>query len=377
MTNPAALHTEAMNLVDRALTDRLHGNVEEALRCTHAAFQKEREAALLARASNLGEPSTSILFRSAASLALEANEPREAERLIAQALAAEPPPFVADELRDLLEQVYFRRHLAVRGLVLQPAEFQLSLAGHAVGFGIVPSNEFVRRVNDTELILYRTAERKLNQPFRERGRRRSAIQKEINVYVSTPRAASFAVTFRVGSSDQLVLPAMGFAEDLIAEVLTCFEIVEKGDVQELRSRIKDEAYYRNFVSIASRIAPDGDDVTTVGFTASGSGSVREVAVRRPREALQPFEAVAVDRDSSRRPIEVTGRLLFASKLEHKNEIRIQTRNQTLPVRVPEGMMNDIVKPLWDEVVLVRGVSDGGLLILETIEAIELAEDPSE
>jgi hypothetical protein len=43
----------------------------------------------------------------AASLALECGALREAERLIAVALSGNPPEEIAEELRDLLEQVYF------------------------------------------------------------------------------------------------------------------------------------------------------------------------------------------------------------------------------------------------------------------------------
>ena len=88
------------------------------------------------------EPTRSVLHRSAASLALECDEIREAERLIGRALSGNPPDEIAEELRDLLEDVYFLRHLSLRGIVLQPDEFQLSLEGDAIGFGIAPTNYF-------------------------------------------------------------------------------------------------------------------------------------------------------------------------------------------------------------------------------------------
>jgi hypothetical protein len=56
------------------------------------------------------EPTRSVLHRSAASLAVECLQLREAERLIGQALAGNPPPDIADELRDLLlDAVYSQR----------------------------------------------------------------------------------------------------------------------------------------------------------------------------------------------------------------------------------------------------------------------------
>ena len=193
MTRTAELHRRAMELADRALVESLHGNGDRALQLYREAFQLEREASSEALRSNVGEPTISVLHRSAATLALDAREPREAERLIATALSHEPPEPIADELRDLLEQVHFRRHLSLRGVELNPSEFQFALIGAAVGFGMVASDEFVERVQTVETLVYRTAERKLQKPFRE-GAAKKSLQNEIDLYVSVPRAASFAVT---------------------------------------------------------------------------------------------------------------------------------------------------------------------------------------
>src|SRR6266487_2589346 len=161
------LHREAMNLADRALVARLSGDTEGASVLLREAYRHEREAAERVSSQQELEPTRSVLHRSAASLALECNELREAERLIGIALSGNPPEEIADELRDLLEQVYFHRHLGTRGVVLQPDEFQMSLTGGLVGFGITESNEFIRRVKDLETLIYRTAERKLGRPYRE------------------------------------------------------------------------------------------------------------------------------------------------------------------------------------------------------------------
>jgi hypothetical protein len=52
------------------------------------------------------EPTRSVLHRSAATLALDCGEYREAERLVATALAGNPPEPIANELRDVLAAVY-------------------------------------------------------------------------------------------------------------------------------------------------------------------------------------------------------------------------------------------------------------------------------
>ena len=52
------------------------------------------------------EPGLSILYRSAASLAIQCGRYREAEQLIAKALSGNPTNEIARELRELLQSIY-------------------------------------------------------------------------------------------------------------------------------------------------------------------------------------------------------------------------------------------------------------------------------
>ena len=103
---------EAMELVDRAVLARQRGDAEAVIKLSRVAFAKERAAAdLVANELDL-EPTRSILHRSAAVLALECAELRDAERLIGRALAGNPPNDIAEELRDLLvEEIYSQRQV--------------------------------------------------------------------------------------------------------------------------------------------------------------------------------------------------------------------------------------------------------------------------
>ncbi len=368
-----------MALADSALLESLKGHPEAALALYHDAFLSEREAAHAARAEKLGEPTMSVLFRSAATLALDAQEVREAERLVAIALSMEPPNDIAEELRDLLEKIHFSRHVELRGLRLNPAEFQFAMIGPAVGFGIVRSEEFVERVHTVETVLYRTAERQLGKPYRDAGKRSKALQEEVAVYVSVPRAASFAVTFKLGLTTQLSLfeNERTFADTVIDEVLSCFEILDRRDDDSIRKRISDPAYLNNFVGLAQKVAPDGKRITGVGFTtARADGVSRQVELRRRatdiRPPAQPPGQVDVAaKQIEARPVTITGRLRFASELEQKNEIRLEPDDGTpIAVHVPEGLMSDIVKPLWGERVTMEGTQRGNEIWLTRINRAE-------
>jgi hypothetical protein len=99
-----------MALVDQAVLAKQRGDMTALQEFAKAAFIQERAAADLVADQLDLEPTRAVLHRSAAVLALECGELREAERLIGRALAGHPPIDIANELRDLLvEEIYSQR----------------------------------------------------------------------------------------------------------------------------------------------------------------------------------------------------------------------------------------------------------------------------
>jgi hypothetical protein len=206
MTDIKSLHRNAMDKTDLALNAQQMGDHKQALALFGEAYDMEKKAAYMAASDD--EPTRSVLLRSAASLALDCKLPLEAEKLICLALSGQPPEQIAQELRDLLEQVNFQRHLDLRGIVLHEDEIQMSIAGEGVGFGIAPTELFLHRIEKTENLIYRTAERKQKKPYRDSGRLDKKTHDNLALFMTVPRAASFAVTFKVGKADQLNFPGM-------------------------------------------------------------------------------------------------------------------------------------------------------------------------
>jgi hypothetical protein len=122
--NITELHDKAMELADLADWQKNQGQRQESIFLYEQSYNLEREAALYAYQNNAGEPSVSVLLRSAASLAMSALKYREAEKLIGLALSGEPPFEIAEELRDLLENIHFPRHLKVKGKELSDNKLQ-------------------------------------------------------------------------------------------------------------------------------------------------------------------------------------------------------------------------------------------------------------
>ena len=357
----------------RPTSARAKNDHARAKRYFKRAFEQECEAvSLVAKAHSL-EPTRSVLHRSAAALAMECGEYRAAERLIAAALAGDPPEELAEELRDLLEDVNFRRHLELRGLELSPDQLQLSIAGNATGFGMAQSDEFIERVKISEKLIIRTIERKLDRPFRETGKAIKEITDNFELYLSTPRAASFAVTLRVGlRQKQMNLPGINHnhkilsePEKILDEVLECLNSFAKNDTTRLKEMIPDDVYRRNFIALAERLAPDGDRVKVVGLTAVRDGRAKKVSLRsiahERRDVPRPGETSSV----------VIGRLKFADETKSDRQQIKVVDDQGVPhaAIVPEGMMADIVKPLWGDRVKAYMVRRGKRSVLDRIEKV--------
>ncbi len=100
---------------------------EEALESELAALRTLRHPTAITSA---------IMHRSAAWLALECKKNRLAEKLASTALAGDPPPGVAEELREVWEQANFHRHLRAQGIGLSEDEIQMTLSGPGVGSGV-------------------------------------------------------------------------------------------------------------------------------------------------------------------------------------------------------------------------------------------------
>jgi len=105
------LHNKSMDLAERAFIARANGNENESVSLSEKALKSELAAISELEKTGRVEPTYSVLCRSAGTLALDCHQIREAEKIVAKALSREPPPEIADELRELLEQINVRRHL--------------------------------------------------------------------------------------------------------------------------------------------------------------------------------------------------------------------------------------------------------------------------
>lgn len=360
----AELHNRAIELADLGDLSKMKGLRDDALRYYNEAFELERSAAIEARNINIGEPSSSVLLRSAASLGLCCKRLREAEQLIALALSGEPPHEIAEELRNLLETVNFERHLEVNGIALQDGEVQLVVSGSGVGYGFAKGNDVLSRVDAFNNLAVRTIERRLSLPFRKSGPIALNVRKLSQIYLSVPRASSFAVTLRFGKlpepiATQASLPGIpslsSTYNDIINDIVQNIALVNQGNSEELEKNFENKTYLNNFVSLVRELAPDGKNISFFGLTYRTNNKVVPVELTRTKEEFKSFPEFDLpdteDGGDDNFKIDlIKGVLSVADGV--KGQVKIKNRTKTVIITVPDGMA-DIVRTYWEENVEVK------------------------
>lgn len=104
-----------MDFADRADAAKSRGDLDESRELLQRAFYYESLAALEFIDVKAEQPTRSVLFRSAASLALECGLYDESELMVELGLAGVPPAEVADELRNIRKQLEEKRPAEVSG----------------------------------------------------------------------------------------------------------------------------------------------------------------------------------------------------------------------------------------------------------------------
>jgi hypothetical protein len=94
-----------MEAAEMAYLARLRGEHQKARQLFQEALRKESQAASFVSEAPSSEPSRSLLYRSAASLAVDCGEFQEAQRLITEGLSRNTPLKIAQEFRALSKQI--------------------------------------------------------------------------------------------------------------------------------------------------------------------------------------------------------------------------------------------------------------------------------
>lgn len=355
-----SLHTQAMEMVDSAIGASRIGDSDLEREYFLKAFDLESKAALLLATDFRAEPSRSVLFRSAAMLAIDAGLHREAERMAALGLSGTPSDSVTSELRELLERIQFERHLSLEGIKLMPNQIQVAIwEGSGVGPGIIESSELISRVRRLELIAQRQIARKSGLPFADRQPMPTEALRKFKTYVRAPRTGSFAFTLQLGAAPQL---GLFDSNNILSEVVHMLDLYNQGKMKQLESLFESDDYYRNFIAQARTLAPDGKKIKQVGFTTRGRTTVR----LKERPDLAPVPAIPDEYPESElgEQLLIRGVLLRANS-NKKREIAIVNDTGSHRVMVPSWLMADVVSAYYEKPVIA--------LVRKTPKKLELVE----
>lgn len=369
------LHNKAMEAADSADMFLHSGNKEKAQNLYEEAYFFERDASNEAVQQHVGEPTESVLIKSAAFLAFDAQLYRESEKMVGLALSRDLPDGIAEEMRDLLENIHFARHLRVKGVTLSDNEIQMSVAGRGVAHGMAREDDVNDRIAILKKLAIRTAERSKGVPFRRSGQPAKEIKDSCESYLSVARAASFAVTIRLGqmATNSLSPEFPSQANALVDDIATNLSLANSGDLTSLQDRIKDPSYFENFVSLAKEFAPDGEDVNLVGITYMKDGKEQPIQLTRQKREFKPIidevhsicdvikgEQIKAETKTD----QITGTLSAADSTAEKLILLVDKAK--INVSVPDGL-TDIVRKYFDEIVTVTVRQEGEKRTLLSID----------
>ena len=351
------LHEEAMEYADIAFFARKKGEEERFLKYSQLAFENEKSAALMIESEN-SEPTRSVFHRSAAVLALDCGKYREAEKLIGRALSGNPPGVICQELRELYETVKLELRLHQDGIQLDKNEIELSVNGNRVGSGFAPLDAVITRAKSIETLLRRTVCYLSSREFSDSIP--TIIRENYGLYFGTTTPGSYNVVLKTWHPRQLDLPGLAEFRDLdevIDTVMRNIELVSNGRFKKLEEKLPSPAYFRSFVGAARRIAPDGKNVSSVALSANVSGMQRQIAFNRKQSEIPTIPKTLNlhgDLQQESESISVIGSLRYADAI-NKNEVKlVDETGETWTVDVPEGSMEDVVRPYFGSTVNVSG-----------------------
>lgn len=109
MSKIEQLHNQAMDWAEEAFIAKRKGQEAEANALFKRALGLETEAAAACPPEQASEPTRSILYRSAASLAYHAQEYQRAQQLVTDAFQGYPPPEITAELTALQEEIHHKQ----------------------------------------------------------------------------------------------------------------------------------------------------------------------------------------------------------------------------------------------------------------------------
>lgn len=374
------LHDRAMDLASRAKAASNDSKPDTILADAlwNAAFDHERRVADRLLTHFELEPSRGIIYRSAAALALRCDELVLAERYAAQGLAGNVDDQIAEQLREVFDEVRFRRHTT--GLIrqLRDETMHVSMTGRRVTPDFIDAAILTSHIENLHRIIVRVQELLLGYQFRRSGRISKGIQDTMQVRYEPASNRVFGYDLDVFVQQ----PRLKFVEEdegtVIGVTRRIFDLAQAGNRSALLSLCQENrSYYRYFTNAARDVMPDGKRLAFVGLQSS---EYREAVTLRPADRRTVLQRMGL-KEAGEKQVTIEGRLKGTQGSTHSDELIVTVYtgdDEKIPQRcvVPEGLSGERIGQLWDSRVRVRGFrkEQDSLVRVEFIR--ELTDEPT-
>lgn len=374
-------HNEAMDLAEQAFK-LVQSNPSLAEELFTKAYLIERSIADSIEPVPENEPSRSIFYKSAASLALNAQLYREAEITACLGLIGNGDDLELDELREIFEQANFERHLALKGVDLANNQFQLSFIGNEVGVGYIKSSELIDRLTIIEDIAKKEVEKKANRQFNSRGRPGKVVQL-YPLYFSAGMTGSYRIIIQIGTTkydSNIFGDKHEIEKEIILSIIKKVELINNNDLESLKEEYgAEDPYYDFFVASMKSFAPDGNKIKMIGFTTNLDGIERSTKLTiKKSEIGYTFENVSdieFDQVEDGAIIEIIGILDLSKSRKNTHVFEVMSDgDKTYKFEASEGELASIVRDNYKDLVKVRGKRKKSKKEIYTFISIENVEE---
>jgi len=198
------LHDRAMAIVDEARQAERNGDRKEFIELLRTACNLEQQAARSLEPLPESEPTRTVLFRSASSLAFQAEDYQQACTLAFDGLTGNSPEEHAAELLEIVAEAKFRLHLIAQNFQVPTSEITLTVRGPHVSVGMAPAKQTTQILQRVEKLLRERVETLFKSKIdADRKEYPLGSAKLFDVFIRQLAADEFAVAFRLGLHQQL------------------------------------------------------------------------------------------------------------------------------------------------------------------------------
>jgi len=267
------LHDRAMAIVDEARQAERNGDRKEFIELLRTACNLEQQAARSLEPLPESEPTRTVLFRSASSLAFQAEDYQQACTLAFDGLTGSSPEEHAAELLEIVAEAKFRLHLIAQNFQVPTSEITLTVRGPHVSVGMAPAKQTTQILQRVEKLLRERVETLFKSKIdADRKEYPLGSAKLFDVFIRQLAADEFAVAFRLGLHQQLSLfGTVSTGDQLIGDFMRDLQAaIDAGHAKSKADK---------FSVAALKLEPDGKEVTSIEITAIVSGTL--ISVRIP------------------------------------------------------------------------------------------------